>query len=181
MAYVAERSGNSEQSVLECLCKSAPARVKIAILTRLNAQRAHYLVQAAELVAFAIDFEVSTSKKRNGGGHAEHLGHGQGGRYPSDGQVDKCGLRDGYVARVGTPDPRTCYGCGEAGHILVKCPKTKSVASSASSKVALAVSTGTCADSTSWILDSGSSVHLVKDSRMLKNAVQCDHYVSRGK
>lgn len=71
LAYVAERSGNSEQSVLECSCKSAPAHTPIAMLTRLNAQRADNLVQAAELVAFAIDFEVSTSKQRNGAGRTE--------------------------------------------------------------------------------------------------------------
>lgn len=66
LVYVADLSGNSEQSVLECLCKSAPAHIQIAMLTRLNAQRADYLVQAAKLVAFSIDFEVSTSKQRNG-------------------------------------------------------------------------------------------------------------------
>ncbi|KAG3030094.1 hypothetical protein PC120_g3985 [Phytophthora cactorum] len=39
LVYVAERSGNTEQSVLECLCKSAPAYIQTAMLTRLNTQR----------------------------------------------------------------------------------------------------------------------------------------------
>ena len=43
LACVEERSGNSEQSVLECLCKSAPAHIQLAMLTRLNAQRDDYL------------------------------------------------------------------------------------------------------------------------------------------
>ena len=44
LSYVAERSGNSEQSVLECLCKSAPANIQVAMLARLNDQRVDYFV-----------------------------------------------------------------------------------------------------------------------------------------
>ena len=145
------------------------------MLTKPNAQRVEYLAQDAEVVAFAIDFEVSTSKQRNGGGSVERSGYGQGSRRTRDGQVDQGGRRGGYVARVGISDSRTCYGCGEAGQIIANCPKKKSSAGPASRRVALAVGTGTCADSTSWILDSGPSVPLVKDSRMLKDAVECDH------
>lgn len=103
LVYVAKRSGNSEQSVLEYLCKSASAHILIAMLTRLNYQRADYLVQAAELAEFAIDIEVSTSKQRNEGGRAERSRNGQGGRYSSDGRMDQDGREDLTSQELGSP------------------------------------------------------------------------------
>uniref|UniRef100_A0AAV1TE31 Polyprotein n=1 Tax=Peronospora matthiolae TaxID=2874970 RepID=A0AAV1TE31_9STRA len=176
LVYVAERSGNSEQSVLECLCKSAPSHIQTAMLTRMNAQRPDYLVQAAELVAFAIDFEISMKKTNSGGGRDRAVRSSRAlvVRYPGGGRSDQGGRERRYVARVESADSRKCYGCGEAGHIKANCPK-KGDANSVSSRVALAIGTGTTADSDSWILDSGSSVHLVKDAMMLKNVKDCDH------
>ena len=138
--------GNSDQKRAGMCVQSDPAHIQVAMLTRLNAQRVGYLVQADKLVAFAIDFEVSTSKQRNGGGSAERSGYGQNGRHTRDGRVDQGGRRRGYVARAGTSDSRTCYGCGEAGHIIANCPKKMSGAGPVSRKVALTLSTGTCAD-----------------------------------
>ena len=81
--------------MLEFLCKSAPAHIQFAMLTRRNAQGAVCLVQAAKLNAFTIDLKVITSKQRNGGGRDERSGNGHGGRYTSDGQVDQGGRRGG--------------------------------------------------------------------------------------
>ncbi|RAW41958.1 hypothetical protein PC110_g1845 [Phytophthora cactorum] len=81
----------------------------------------------------------------------------------------------GYVARVSGVEPRTCYGCGEVRHIRRNCPnQSGDGGAAASTRVALAVGTGTNADSGSWIFDSGSSVHLVRDAKMLKSAMDCD-------
>ena len=66
--YVAERSGNSEQSVLGCLYKSATSHIQTAMLTRLNAQRPDYLMQVGELVSFATNVEISMKKTKSGGG-----------------------------------------------------------------------------------------------------------------
>nr|CCA14420.1 conserved hypothetical protein [Albugo laibachii Nc14] len=163
-------------NVLEYLCKSAPAHIQTAILTRLNAQRPDYLVQAAELIAFAIDFEISIKKSKSGVGNGQDgkSGRRQGGRYPGGGRSEKGGRGGKFVARVGSTESRTCYGCGETGNIKSNCPKQRSETKSASSRVVLAIGTDTKADSNSWILDSGSSVHLVRDASMLKHAVNCD-------
>lgn len=50
----------------------------------------------------------------------------------------------------------------------------KRVENVASSRIALAIGTGTNDDSDSWILVNESSVHLVKDVKMLKNVSDCD-------
>ncbi|KAE9359935.1 hypothetical protein PF008_g2029 [Phytophthora fragariae] len=90
LVYVAERSGNSEQCVLKCLCKSSPAYIRSAMLTRLNSQRIDHLQQAAELASFAIEHKASnvgpsngsggSSTGRTGRGHGRHTGGGYGGQ-----------------------------------------------------------------------------------------------------
>ncbi|KAG3201068.1 hypothetical protein PC128_g4142 [Phytophthora cactorum] len=68
---------------------------------------------------------------------------------------------------------RTCYNCDEVGHIARDCPEKKN-SGAKEIKVSLAIGTGTNADTHAWILDSGSSVHLVKAVELLKDAVDCD-------
>ena len=173
---MAEQYDNSEQSVLECLCKSAHGQIKTAMLTMLDAQRADYIVQPAELVAFAIDFDINIVKPKVEGGssRARRTSCEQAGQYPNGSRRDQVRRRGRYVARVSSTEPRTCYGCGEAGHIKAKCPKQRSGDNATSNRVALAIGTGTKADFDSWILDSRSSVHLVKDVKMLRNSIDCD-------
>eukprot|EP00644_Phytophthora_capsici_P004449 jgi/Phyca11/111093/e_gw1.19.206.1 len=77
------------------------------------------------------------------------------------------------VSRVGGIEKRTCFNCDEVGHIARNCPEKKG-GSDKETKVSLAIGTGTSADTQSWILDSGSSVHLVKAAELLKDAVDCD-------
>ncbi|POM73121.1 Hypothetical protein PHPALM_10061, partial [Phytophthora palmivora] len=115
LVYVAERSGNTEQCVLECLCKSAPAYIQTAMLTRLNTQRQDHLQQASELVAFAIDFEISMRRQGNSGafGSSGRGGRGRGGRIPNGGRRDQGGRGGGYIAQVSSVETRTCYACGE--------------------------------------------------------------------
>ena len=90
-----------------------------------------------------------------------------GGSYPGGGRNDQSGRRIRYAARVGSADSRSCYDCGKDVHIKANCTK-KATLIAVSSRVALAIRTGTKVGSDSWILDSFSNVHLVKDSRMLK-------------
>ncbi|POM60765.1 LOW QUALITY PROTEIN: hypothetical protein PHPALM_30354, partial [Phytophthora palmivora] len=166
LVYVAERSGNTEQCVLECLCKSAPAYIQT-----------DHLQQASELVALAIDFEISMRRQGNSGafGSSGHGGRGRGGRIPNGGRGDQGGRGGGYIARVSSVETRTCYACGEVGHIKPNCPnKSENQSSTTSNRVVLAVGTGTEADTGSWVLDSGSSVHLVREVSMLKNAMECN-------
>ncbi|KAG2783338.1 hypothetical protein PC129_g10072 [Phytophthora cactorum] len=110
-----------------------------------------------------------------GGGRGGRTGRRRGGRGLNCGRGDQGSREGGYVARVSGVEPRTCYGCGEVRHIRRNCPnQSGDGGAAASTRVALAVGTGTNADSGSWIFDSGSSVHLVRDAKMLKSAMDCD-------
>ncbi|POM64350.1 Hypothetical protein PHPALM_20125, partial [Phytophthora palmivora] len=142
------------------------------MLTRLNTQRQDHLPQASELVAFAIDFEISMRRQGNSGafGSSGRGGRGRGGRIPNGGRGDQGGRGGGYIARVSSVETRTCYACGEVGHIKPNCPnKSENQSSTTSNRVVLAVGTGTEADT-----GYGSSVHLVHEVSMLKNAMECN-------
>ncbi|KAE9238201.1 hypothetical protein PF005_g327 [Phytophthora fragariae] len=169
LVYVAERAGCPVQFVLQCLCDSAPEHVKRAMLTRLDSSRVDYIQHAWELVAFAAEYEISSGKtharsgvSRSGrGGFGDQGGHGgQGGR----GQ--------GFVGRVDAGGDRACWGCGKEGHMKRDCPGEKTPTGG---EVTLAVSsactTRGLADDGVWILDSGSSVHLVNDESLLRYTV----------
>nr|CCA26316.1 conserved hypothetical protein [Albugo laibachii Nc14] len=141
----------------------------------MNSQRQNNLIQAAELVAFAIDFEINVNNLNSGGrdGRGGRSTRTQGRRSSSDERRYQGSRGSKYVTRVGTAETRTFYGCGEKGHSKSNCHRNKYAGAAASARVTLAVGTGTCADSNSWILDSGSSVHLVKDVKMFRNATDC--------
>ncbi|KAL0582844.1 hypothetical protein ABG067_007219 [Albugo candida] len=68
--------------------------IKTAMLIRLNTQRPDYLVQAAELVAFAIEFDVSMSKPKGEARivQAGRPGRDQWGEYPAVSEANKAGV-----------------------------------------------------------------------------------------
>ncbi|OWZ00805.1 hypothetical protein PHMEG_00027929 [Phytophthora megakarya] len=158
LVYVAERSGNTEQGVLECLCKSAPPHIKTAMLTRLNTAIGSPTTRnrACRTATEEVIDEVAVDA------------------------VDMAAVVELPMAAevvVETDSSRgTCYGCREVGNVRMNCADQNgdSAAAAASARVTLAVGTGTKEDSGSWILDSESSVHLVRDQKMLKNTKNCD-------
>lgn len=99
------------------------------MLTRLNYQRADYLAQAAELVEFAIDIEVSTSKQRNEGGRAERSGNGQGGWYTSDGRVDQGGREEPTSQELRSPTHEHVMAAVKPGTFKLIAPRKRVVPS----------------------------------------------------
>ena len=98
-------------------------------------------------------------------------------------------------------ETRTCYGCEKSGHVKADCRSKKAASTNGgrrakgSGNIVLAVGEGTSAkglhfdksnqkpiieedsdrDGDGWILDSGSSRHLVNDPDLLQDAKMCDH------
>ncbi|OWY94317.1 LOW QUALITY PROTEIN: hypothetical protein PHMEG_00035987, partial [Phytophthora megakarya] len=178
ITYVAERSGCSDLHVLQSLCKSAPSYLQSAMLTRLNSQRVDYLQQVTELVSFAIEYEETMNKQDNVRGQGGGGNRGRGGRFGGGGRGGQGGRAVESVARVASTETRKCYNCGEVGHLGLCCPD-KEGDGAKETRVSLAVRTCAAEDDTTWILDSGSSVHLVKNEKLLRNAVNCDeHYIA---
>ncbi|KAF4035606.1 hypothetical protein GN244_ATG12388 [Phytophthora infestans] len=143
------------------------------MFTRLNSQRMDHLQQAIALVAFTIAYEASMAKNEQVRGHGGRGSRGHDGRFHGgrrDAQTER-GIES--VSRVGDTETRTCCKCDEVGHISRNCPEKKN-GDAKEITVSLAIGTGTDADTHAWILDSGSSVHLVKDAKLLKGAADCD-------
>ncbi|OWZ21025.1 hypothetical protein PHMEG_0004490 [Phytophthora megakarya] len=155
-----------------CLCDSAPEYVKKTMLTRLDSNRVDHIQQAWEQVAFAAEYVISSKRQNDGRGAGSRGGRGNpGGRGGQGGRGDK---GQGFVGRVNACGARTCWSCGEKGHIKSNCPESKAKAPNGE-KVTLAIGSvcvvnGLAGDRV-WILDSGSSVHLVKDESLLQDAV----------
>ncbi|OWZ20843.1 hypothetical protein PHMEG_0004705 [Phytophthora megakarya] len=77
---------NSEQCVLQCLCKSTPGYIQSALLTRLNLRRGDHLQRASELVAFAIEYEANKVRQSS----CNNVGRGipnERGRFRGTGEM----------------------------------------------------------------------------------------------
>ncbi|KAJ8524293.1 hypothetical protein ON010_g16824 [Phytophthora cinnamomi] len=119
--------------------------------------------------AFAAEYEISSGKHNARSGGSRNERGGFGGRDGRGGQGDR---GPGFVGRVDAGGDRACWSCGKDGHIKRSCPGEKA---SHGEKMTLAVS-GACmarglAGNGVWILDSGSSVHLVNDESLLRDTV----------
>ena len=77
-----------------------------AMLSRLNAERDEFLVQAFDHVAFAIEIETGVMKPKRGGEGDRAVSSGRvvGGHYFVGGRNDQGECRRRYVTRVKIPD-----------------------------------------------------------------------------
>ncbi|CAI5727351.1 unnamed protein product [Peronospora destructor] len=71
----------------------------------------------------------------------------------------------------GDDDQRTCYKCGEVGHIRSMCPQLKKKVPRAG--FTFVIGNGGRLQENHWVLDSGSSRHLVNDLQLLVNPRDC--------
>ena len=90
--------------------------MRTTMLSRLDIHRVYPLRQAEELAQFAQSTEVDT--------HSKHLGRDvvnvvEARKDPKDGVKTKAKI----IHTEG--EERTCYKCGEFGHIRSKCPQSR--------------------------------------------------------
>uniref|UniRef100_A0AAV1T842 Polyprotein n=1 Tax=Peronospora matthiolae TaxID=2874970 RepID=A0AAV1T842_9STRA len=89
------------------------------------------------------------------------------------------------VSHVADDEPRketrTCHGCGKVGHLKRDCRRKEkkptgrpSGSRTDGANLTLSIDEDPSSDNSVWILDSGSSRHIVNDDRLLINAKRCD-------
>ncbi|CAI5723649.1 unnamed protein product [Peronospora farinosa] len=131
-------------------------------MRRLDIHRPDSLRQAEELAQFAQQVEIES--------HVKNLGrdvvNAVETRKESKERVTSRPRRNIEVS-----DERVCYKCGEAGHIRSKCPQVRKKGAGADFTFANGDSGDLHEDH--WILDSGSSRHLVNDLSLLINPEDC--------
>ncbi|DAZ92900.1 TPA: hypothetical protein N0F65_000591, partial [Lagenidium giganteum] len=127
---------------------------EILLLSKLDTRRRDYVQHAHELVRFAQEYddEQQTSKGLGSLVAAVH---------------DDQGMQK---------ETRTCHYCSKVGHLERDCRKKvsdKGGDSSGTRNFSLSVGQGTV-EVNDWIVDSGASVHLVRDKTVLSNVVEVD-------
>ena len=173
LVAVSDACGGADQQVLDNIVHYASTELSTVLMAKYDNSRADFLRQAEELAHFAQSVELESRKGRALG-------------------------RDvvAFVNEVSTKrETRTCFGCGKAGHIKANCRskgrsnhdgrrgkhgadlilaindrglKTKNMHLVYAVKYAKD-------EHDEWILDSGSSRHLVKDERLLLDAQDCNY------
>jgi len=145
LVAVSEACGGAENLVLDNIVHYAEPAMRVSMLSRLNLSRTDYLRQAEELAHFAQSTEIQLRMK--------HIGHDV--------------VNDIHEERV---DTRKCFGCGKQGHLKAACPSKKKKGDQGGDvDYTLAVGHDEL-DKGHWILDTGSSRHLVNDVNLLEDA-----------
>ncbi|OWY99298.1 hypothetical protein PHMEG_00029719 [Phytophthora megakarya] len=136
--------GGSDYLVLDSLVKYSSQILKTVLMAKVNESRTDYLQHAEELAHFAQAWENDSTKGKNFG--QEVVG----------------------MVNERRTEGRRCYGCGEVGHLKAACPERGKAAD-----FTLAVNDLAGETDQTWILDSGSSRHLIKDVTWLEDPVPC--------
>ncbi|DBA01373.1 TPA: hypothetical protein N0F65_001612, partial [Lagenidium giganteum] len=155
LVAVGEAAGTSDELILDNIVQYASPELKPVLLAKYDARRPDHLQQAEELTQFAQLVDLAGTK-------------------PSGRDLlNNIGKREREIK---------CYNCQQVGHIRRDCkmPRTAPPKNGSSKKeqekesgLTLAVIDGPD-DAHDWILDSGSSRHLVNDPARLINASACD-------
>uniref|UniRef100_A0AAV1T532 Integrase catalytic domain-containing protein n=1 Tax=Peronospora matthiolae TaxID=2874970 RepID=A0AAV1T532_9STRA len=155
LVAVSEACGGADNLVQDNIVHYADPAMRVSMLARLNLTRFDYLRQAEELAHFAQSTEIELRGKHIGKDVVNNVRH----------------VRE--KTRNGRKDNRKCYSCGKSGHIKAAYPGNK-VSRETSVDVDFVLAVGNpSANHGYWILDSGSSRHLVNDVSMLENPEDC--------
>uniref|UniRef100_A0AAV1VL66 CCHC-type domain-containing protein n=1 Tax=Peronospora matthiolae TaxID=2874970 RepID=A0AAV1VL66_9STRA len=160
LTAVSDACGGADNLVLDNIVHYADPHMRTTMLSRLDFHRTDYLRQAEELAQFAQSTELDTHSKSFGRDVVNTVEVAQE-------------FKEKHKSRPSLPrtDTRTCFKCGEVGQIRSRCPKMKKKPSGAN--YVFAVGRGASRSPGQWILDSGSSRHLVNDPSLLTDPIDC--------
>ncbi|CAI5701697.1 unnamed protein product [Peronospora effusa] len=150
LTAIAEVTGNGgDYLVLDNIVQYASSGMRTVLLAKVDPTRSDYLVQAEELAHFAQAYEFNVGREKTLGQEIV-----------------------GSVSERRGKEMRRCHSCNEVGHLRTACPKRKH-SPQVSSNLSLAVNDLSDEFKDVWILDSGSSRHLVSDELWLDNVESC--------
>ncbi|GAB9476474.1 unnamed protein product [Globisporangium polare] len=157
LVAVSDATAGAETPVLENIVQYASLELRHVTVAKYDHNRIDYLCHAEELAHFAQAVEIDSC-----GGKAfgkEVVAH--------------------VSEQLSRGETRTCFKCQKAGNLAAECRGTsnkRSVGGGGDRGVhmTLAVNDIHDTDQDLWILDSGSSRHLVGDERLLENARDCE-------
>ncbi|GMF42088.1 unnamed protein product [Phytophthora fragariaefolia] len=129
--------GGADYLVLNNIVQYASADLRTVLMAKVDGTRTDYLQQSEELTHFAQSWELEAKGKNFGKEMVGAVGERQ------------------------RKETRRCHECGEVGHLRAACP---SFQRGGMADITLAVNEGNM-NETTWILDSGSSRHLVNALR----------------
>ncbi|ETO84786.1 hypothetical protein F444_01317, partial [Phytophthora nicotianae P1976] len=147
LVAVSEASGGGcDYLVLNNIVQYASTDLRTVLMAKVDSSRTDHLQQAEELAHFAQSWELEPAKHRN--------------------------LGKEVVAAVGE-ETRRCHECNKVGHLRAACPK-RGRGRNGGPNLVLAVDERLVQASGTWILDSGSSRHLVSDESWLQDVETCN-------
>ncbi|GMF45369.1 unnamed protein product [Phytophthora fragariaefolia] len=136
--------GGANYLVLNNIVQYASADLRTALMAKVDSTRTDYLAHAEELAHFAQAWEIEAKKKNFG---RELVG-----------VINERGIRE----------TRRCNKCGKVGHLRAACPDKEE---KMGPDLTLAVTEASIVPGKDWILDSGTSRHLVNDQSWLEEVV----------
>ncbi|GMF47391.1 unnamed protein product [Phytophthora fragariaefolia] len=142
--------GGAGYLVLNNIVQYASPDLRTVLMAKVDDTRMDYLQQAEELAHFAQAWELEPAKHKNLGREMV-----------------------GAVGERRDKDTRSCYECGKPEQLRAACPK-RTRGGTRKPDLTLAVSEGTGKQEEAWILDSGSSRHLIKNASWLDDVEDCE-------
>uniref|UniRef100_A0AAV1UHJ8 Uncharacterized protein n=1 Tax=Peronospora matthiolae TaxID=2874970 RepID=A0AAV1UHJ8_9STRA len=158
LVAVSEACGGADNLVQDNIVHYADPNVRVSILARFSRTRIDYLQQAEELAHFAQSTEVELRGKNIRKDEVDTVDNGRRA-YPKTRTYNRKDRRD----------MRTCYNCGKPGHLKRACPEGSAEARATDDVDFVLTIGGSSVKEDYWILDSGSSRHLVNDASLLED------------